>query len=58
MRQRPHWNDQISGGHVSYLIYQHLGNLYPKELQDNDLYADIRKADDAPRDVLTAARRR
>ncbi|QIN81295.1 alkaline phosphatase family protein [Rubrobacter tropicus] len=47
MRHRPYWNDQIAGGHVSYLIYQHLGNLSPEELKDNDLYADIRTADDA-----------
>ena len=47
IRHQPHWNDQIAGGHVSYLIYQHLGNLSPDELQDNDLYADVRNADDA-----------
>ena len=47
IRHRPYWNDQIAGGHVSYLVYQHLGNLPPGELQDNDLYADIVAADDA-----------
>jgi hypothetical protein len=46
-RHEPHWNDQIAGGHVSYLVYQHLGNLSPEELRDNDLYAKIRSADDA-----------
>ena len=46
-RHQPHWNDQIAGGHVSYLVYQHLGNLSPEELRDNDLYAKIRSADDA-----------
>ena len=47
MRHQPYWNDQIAGGHVSYLIYQHLGNLSPRELEENDLYADMRTADDA-----------
>jgi PhoD-like phosphatase len=47
VRHQPHWNAQIAGGHVSYLVYQHLGNLSPQELQDNDLYAEIRAADDA-----------
>jgi hypothetical protein len=47
IRHQPHWNDQIAGGHVSYLVYQHLGNLSPEELEDNDLYAEIRAADDA-----------
>lgn len=47
VRHLPHWNDQIAGGHVSYLVYQHLGNLPPEELRDDDLYAKIRDADDA-----------
>jgi hypothetical protein len=46
-RQQPHWNQLIAGGHVSYLIYQHLGNLAPEGLQDNDLYANILASDDA-----------
>jgi hypothetical protein len=46
-RQQPYWNDQIAGGHVSYLIYQHLGNFSPKELEANELYAAVRAADDA-----------
>ena len=57
VRQRPHWNDQISGGHVSYLIYQHLGNLSPEELANNDLYAEITAADDAWPLLEDAARR-
>ena len=57
MRQQPYWNDQIAGGHVSYLIYQHLGNLSPEELEDNDLYADIKAADDAWPLLQDAARR-
>ena len=47
IRHQPYWNDQIAGGHVSYLVYQHLGNLPPEELEENDLYAEIMAADDA-----------
>jgi hypothetical protein len=46
-RTRPWWNDQIIGGHVSYWIYQHLGNLSPKELFTNDLFAKVQSSDDA-----------
>ncbi len=46
-RTYPWWNDQIHGGHVSYWIYQHLGNLSPRELADNDLFQKVRAAEDA-----------
>jgi hypothetical protein len=46
-RNHPWWNDQIIGGHASYWIYQHLGNLSPRELAENDLFKEIRAADDA-----------
>src|SRR5215217_8613451 len=41
------WNDQIIGGHASYWVYQHLGNLSPQELSSNDLFAKVRNSDDA-----------
>ena len=46
-RNHPWWNDQISGSHVSYWIYQHLGNLSPKELAENDLFERVKTAEDA-----------
>ena len=46
-RNHPWWNDQISGSHVSYWIYQHLGNLSPKELAENDLFKRVKTAEDA-----------
>jgi len=46
-RNHPWWNDQISGGHVSYWIYQHLGNLSPKELKQDSLFERVKTADDA-----------
>ncbi len=47
VRTYPWWNDQIHGGHVSYWIYQHLGNLSPRELADNDLLQKVMAAEDA-----------
>jgi hypothetical protein len=46
-RNHPWWNDQISGSHVSYWIYQHLGNLSPKELAEYDLFERVKTAEDA-----------
>jgi PhoD-like phosphatase len=46
-RNHPWWNDQISGSHVSYWIYQHLGNLSPRELAENDLFERVKMAEDA-----------
>lgn len=47
------WHERIVGGFVSYWIYQHLGNLSPKALADDDLYQRVRAADDAG-DLLDA----
>ena len=46
-RIHPWWNDQIIGGHVSYWVYQHLGNLSPQELTANELFEKVRHSGDA-----------
>src|SRR5918995_4574823 len=46
-RTHPWWNDQIIGAHASYWVYQHLGNLSPQELEEDELFQKARKADDA-----------
>ena len=46
-RREPWWDDQISGAHASYLVYQHLGNLSPEDLRDDELYGKIVEAEDA-----------
>jgi hypothetical protein len=46
-RSKPWWNDQIIGANASYWIYQHLGNLPPEELEENDLFERVREAEDA-----------
>jgi hypothetical protein len=35
------WSSRISGGLVSYWIYQHLGNLSPQELADNKTWQAV-----------------
>ncbi len=42
MQQTSWWQDRIVGALSTYWIYQHLGNLGPDELRDNDLYQQVR----------------
>ncbi len=45
MQQTDWWQERIVGGLSSYWVYQHLGNLSPEELRDNDVYQRVRAAD-------------
>jgi hypothetical protein len=47
MRRHPWWNERIAGAGMSYWIYQHLGNLSPEHMKDDEMYARVREADDA-----------
>ena len=47
MRAEGWWDERICGGFMSYWLYQHLGNLSPRELDGYDLYDRVRDADDA-----------
>jgi len=38
MADKDWWHDRIRAGLASYWVYQHLGNLSPEELADNDDY--------------------
>jgi PhoD-like phosphatase len=40
------WAERITGGLMSYWIYQHLGNLSPEELSRDATYGAVRAADD------------
>ncbi len=40
------WEERLLGGLASYWVYQHLGNLSPGLLAENDLYRRVREADD------------
>jgi PhoD-like phosphatase len=41
------WGDRIAGAFMSYWIYQHIGNLAPAHLHDDDVYDRVRAAPDA-----------
>jgi hypothetical protein len=47
MRQTSWWGERIVAGLWTYWIYQHLGNLSPAELEADELYRQVREADDA-----------
>ncbi len=47
MRAKPWWHRRAVAGIASYWIYQHIGNLSPRELAENDLYQSVRGDDDA-----------
>jgi hypothetical protein len=41
------WHERAVDGIASYWIYQHLGNLSPRELDQSELYAEVRGNPDA-----------
>jgi len=46
-RNHPWWNDQIIGANASYWVYQHIGNLSPRELEADELLERVRSSDEA-----------
>src|SRR4051794_7045177 len=46
MRALPWWEDRIAGAFMTYWIYQHLGNLAPSHLHDDEIYDRVRRARD------------
>ena len=46
MRAKPWWDERIAGAFMSYWLYQHLGNLSPRELAEDELLARVRQAED------------
>ena len=57
MRREPWWDDRITGAFMSYWIYQHLGNLSPPELAEEQLLRLVRGDDDAGPRLREIARR-
>ncbi|MDQ3357190.1 MAG: alkaline phosphatase family protein, partial [Actinomycetota bacterium] len=47
IRREPWWHERIVGGFMSYWVYQHLGNLSPRELDDDPVYRRIAAGEDA-----------
>ena len=49
MRSKFWWEERIVGAFMSYWIYQHLGNLSPEQLEEDDLFRRVREAKDPTR---------
>jgi hypothetical protein len=47
MRGKPWWQERITSALSTYWIYQHLGNQSPAALERDEVYRDVRDADDA-----------
>jgi len=47
MQKTDWWEERITGALMSYWIYQHLGNLSPARLADDELYSVVRGLPDA-----------
>jgi hypothetical protein len=47
MRGQGWWDRRIVGGFMSYLVYQHWGNLSPEHLAEEELYQRVRGSEDA-----------
>ena len=44
--RQPWWRDRVVGAFSSYWVYQHLGNLSPRELEEDAFYRQIREVED------------
>ena len=47
MRALPWWDERITGAFMSYWLYQHLGNLSPPELAEEELFQLVQGDEDA-----------
>jgi hypothetical protein len=47
MRNEPWWEEREISGLMSYWVYQHLGNLSPRELERNPEYGEVREVEDS-----------
>lgn len=54
VRRLPWWRERLIGAYMSYWLYQHLGNLSPAELRDDELLARLRAHDGDGEPLLRA----
>jgi PhoD-like phosphatase len=47
MRAKPWWEERIEAALASYWVYQHIGNLSPRGLEELDLFREVRDCEDA-----------
>ncbi len=46
MEREDWWGERLIAGRMSYWIYQHIGNLSPRELADNEIFQKVNESDD------------
>ncbi len=56
MRQRPWWNERVVGAFMSYWLYQHLGNLSPPEIAEEEIFATVQSDEDGGKRLREFAR--
>jgi PhoD-like phosphatase len=56
MREQHWWNERIVGGFMSYWLYQHIGNLSPRDLEDDELFQKVRRCHTPEEDAGPALR--
>ena len=47
MRALPWWDERITSAFMAYWLYQHLGNLSPPELAEEEMFAQVQRDEDA-----------
>ncbi len=57
IRREPWWEDHVIGGVMAYWIYQHLGNLAPREIREEGMLTDFVLAGDATESLCDWAQR-
>jgi hypothetical protein len=56
-REKPWWDDRIRGAFMSYWVYQHIGNLAPEHLHDDEMYDRVLRADDGADELADFAKK-
>jgi hypothetical protein len=56
MNKKPWWRERVIAGVMSYWIYQFIGNLSPRELDENEIYRRIRANPEATKELREWAR--
>lgn len=51
-REKDWWRERVVGAYMSYWIYQHLGNLSPDELREDDVLRRIRESEGDAEGIL------
>lgn len=51
-RQKPWWRERLLGAYMSYWLYQHIGNLSPSEIQENELLAELQSIEGDGEEIM------